>query len=106
MGISITFFEFEEMGAALSDWRYLALVVLGVATAVVVSGVLGWLVKMYYVETSIAVGLGMTDMGGTGDVAVVSAANRLELMPFLQVSSRIGGALVLLLVSLLVPVVG
>lgn len=106
VGISITFFEFEEMGAALSDWRYLALVVLGVATAVVVSGVLGWLVKMYYVETSIAVGLGMTDMGGTGDVAVVSAANRLELMPFLQVSSRIGGAIVLLLVSLLVPVVG
>lgn len=106
VGISITFFEFEEMGAALSDWRYLALVVLGVATAVVVSGALGWLVKMYYVETSIAVGLGMTDMGGTGDVAVVSAANRLELMPFLQVSSRIGGALVLLLVSLLVPVVG
>lgn len=106
VGISITYFEFEEMGAALSDWRYLALVVLGVVTAVVVSGAVGWLMKMYYVETSVAVGLGMTDMGGTGDVAVVSAANRLELMPFLQVSSRIGGALVLLLVSLLIPVVG
>ncbi|MGO1182538.1 MAG: 2-hydroxycarboxylate transporter family protein [Micrococcaceae bacterium] len=105
VGISITYFEFEEMGAALSDWRYLVLVVLGVATAVVVSGVIGWLVKMYFVETSVAVGLGMTDMGGTGDVAVVSAANRLELMPFLQVSSRIGGALVLLLVSVLIPIV-
>lgn len=105
VGISITYFEFEEMGAALSDWRYLALVVLAVATAVICSGVMGWLVKMYFVETSVAVGLGMTDMGGTGDVAVVSAANRLELMPFLQVSSRIGGALVLLLVSLLIPVV-
>ncbi|MCT1606514.1 2-hydroxycarboxylate transporter family protein [Nesterenkonia massiliensis] len=104
VGISITFFEFDELGALLSDWRYPVLVLLAVVVAVVVSGALGWLVKMYYVETSIAVGMGMTDMGGTGDVAVVSAANRLELMPFLQVSSRIGGALVLLLVSLLIPV--
>ncbi|WP_170228427.1 2-hydroxycarboxylate transporter family protein [Nesterenkonia populi] len=106
VGISITFFEFDELGALLSDWRYPVLVLLAVVTAVTVSGALGWLVKMYYAETSVAIGMGMTDMGGTGDVAVVSAANRLELMPFLQVASRIGGALVLLLVSLLIPVLG
>ncbi|WP_168198653.1 2-hydroxycarboxylate transporter family protein [Nesterenkonia sp. NBAIMH1] len=106
VGISITYFEFDELGALLSDWRYPVLVLAAVLTAVIVSGALGWLVKMYYAETSIAIGMGMTDMGGTGDVAVVSAANRLELMPFLQVSSRIGGAIVLLVVSLLLPVIG
>ncbi|GAB3190163.1 2-hydroxycarboxylate transporter family protein [Nesterenkonia suensis] len=103
VGISITYFEFDELGALLSDWRYPVLVVLAVVVAILVAGTLGWLVKMYFAETSVAIGMGMTDMGGTGDVAVVSAANRLELMPFLQVSSRIGGALVLLTVSVLIP---
>ncbi|MCV7563638.1 Na+/citrate or Na+/malate symporter [Micrococcus luteus] len=103
VGVSISFLDLSQLLSLLTSPAYLTLTLATVLLAAVISGLIGYWVKMYFVESSIAIGLGMTDMGGTGDVAVLSAANRLELMPFLQLSSRLGGAFVLLLLSVLIP---
>ncbi|VVE38617.1 malate permease [Pandoraea capi] len=53
-------------------------------------------VGMYPVEAAI-VNATHSGLGGTGDVAILTAANRMEPMPFAQIATRIGGALIVML---------
>lgn len=82
---------------------YLFLVALVIIGAIIGSAIVGKLVGFYPIEAAITAGLCMANMGGTGDVAVLTAADRMELMPFAQISSRLGGAFIILLASILVP---
>ena len=100
VGIGVAYTDLGQIIAAFSV-NYVVLVGVTVIGAIVGSAAVGRLVGFYPVEASITAGLCMANMGGTGDVAVLSAANRMELMPFAQISSRIGGAFMLILASVL-----
>ncbi|MDO4617083.1 MAG: 2-hydroxycarboxylate transporter family protein [Lachnospiraceae bacterium] len=105
MGIGICYLN---IGQVIESFSLIYLLLCGVTClgAFFGSALIGKLVGFYPVEAGITAGLCMANMGGTGDVAVLSAADRMELMPFAQISSRLGGAVILLLGSLMLSVMG
>lgn len=98
VGCGITLIDFNEMLGVLSVAN-LTITVLIVLGAVLGSGLFGMLVGFFPVESAITAGLCMANMGGAGDLAVLGAAKRMNLMSYAQISSRIGGAIVLLIGS-------
>ena len=103
LGIGVAYTDMGQIIAAFNP-TYLVLVIVTVSGAVIGSAAVGRLVGFYPIEAAVTAGLCMANMGGTGDVAVLMAAKRMELMPFAQISSRLGGAFIILFASFLVPI--
>ncbi|GED21115.1 2-hydroxycarboxylate transporter family protein [Halomonas halmophila] len=103
-GIGIAYTDLGQVIDAIS-LTYVLIVLAVVGGAAFGAGLVGKLVGFYPIESAITAGLCMANMGGTGDVAVLSAARRMSLMPFAQISSRLGGALILLISSIAVPLI-
>lgn len=97
-GMGIAAIDFHTMLSVLS-LSNLVIVILIVAGAVLGSALFGWIVGFYPIESGITAGLCMANMGGAGDLAVLGAAKRMGLMGYAQISSRIGGAIILLIAS-------
>lgn len=81
-----------------------------VCAAVVISMVttgyfVGKFMKMHPIDAAIVTGC-HSGLGGTGDVAILSASNRMSLMPFAQVATRLGGASTVILATLLMKLFG
>ena len=75
-------------------------------TITLTAAFLGKAVGFYPVESAIAAGMCTTNMGGSGNVAVLSGANRMELLPFAQIVTRSCGALMLTAGGILVRFFG
>lgn len=104
VAVSIVAIDFHLVISLLADPIYMISTVAVVFVATLAAGFIGWLVNLYFIESAISGGLGLADFGSSGDLAVLGASNRLELLPFLSISSRIGGGLVVLALSLLGPI--
>src|SRR5438045_7372375 len=68
-----------------------------VVTLMATGAIVGRWLNMYPIETAI-VNACHSGQGGTGDVAILTAANRMTLMPFAQIATRIGGAVTVTIV--------
>jgi len=100
LAIGIVFTDLAEVARSITP-QYVFLCALVVFGAALGAGLAGRLVGFYFIESGITAGLCMTNMGGTGDVAVLSASKRIQLMPFARLSTSIGGALIIFLCGLL-----
>jgi len=72
-----------------------------VVGAILGSAVVGYLVGFFPIDSAITAGLCMANRGGSGDLAVLGASNRMGLIAYAQLSSRLGGGIVLILGSVL-----
>jgi Na+/citrate or Na+/malate symporter len=92
--------DVNEIIAAINP-QNLIIALAVVVGAMIGSGAVGQLVGFYPIETAITAGLCMANRGGSGDIAVLGAANRMDLISYAQISSRIGGSIILIIASIL-----
>ena len=99
-GVGLTMMDLGELLAVLTP-KYVFVVFIVVLGAALGAGLVGLLVKFYFVESAITAGMCMANGGGNGDILVLSMADRMNMMSFAQISSRLGGALILVIQSVL-----
>ena len=111
---AVTYPLLFAIGVALTPWDKLvaaftpAMVVTIISSVAALMGTGFWVglkLGMYPVEAAIVTGC-RASQGGTGDVAILTAAGRLKLMPFAQISTRIGGAATVTLALMLLHLLG
>jgi malate:Na+ symporter len=103
---AVTYPLLFAIGVALTPWDKLmaaftlptlVTIICTVVTLVGTGFLMGRRLGMYPIDVAI-VNACHSGQGGTGDVAILTAANRMQLMPFAQIATRIGGAITVTLV--------
>ncbi len=106
---AVTYPLLFAIGVAKTPWEKLmgafnlptlATILATVATLMGTGFVVARFVRLYPIEAAI-VNACHSGQGGTGDVAILTAANRMQLMPFAQIATRIGGAIMVTLTLVL-----
>ncbi|MCE0495540.1 citrate/sodium symporter CitS [Vibrio salinus] len=98
VGVGIAYTDLGEIVNALTFTNLIVatLIVLG---AIFGAALGGWIMGFYPIESSITAGLCMANRGGSGDLEVLAASNRMSLLSYAQISSRLGGGIVLVIAS-------
>ena len=99
IGLGVIYVPWGELVNAITP-AYVAICASTVIAMITSGFFIGKYVNMYPVEAALVTAC-HSGLGGTGDVAILSASNRMELMPFAQIATRIGGASMIVVAALL-----
>ena len=102
IGVSLT--PWDKLVAAFT-LPYVVTIVSTVVTIIATGFFVGGWMKMYPIDTAIVTAC-HSGQGGTGDVAILTAGNRMKLMPFAQIATRIGGAITVTAVLIVLSQIG
>lgn len=100
-GIGLSMIDLSSLAQAMT-WQFVLIGLTSVVSMGLASWILGQVLGMYPVETAIGAGMINNSIGGTGNIAVLSAADRMEMIAFAQMANRLGGAIVLILGGVLI----
>jgi malate:Na+ symporter len=104
VGLGILYVPWQDLIRAFTPSYFI--ICLSTVLGMIASGFfIGKFLNMYPIESAIVTSC-HSGLGGTGDVAILSASNRMELMPFAQISTRIGGASMIVVASILMKIFG
>lgn len=99
VGVGVIYTPWNDVLAAITP-AYI-FTIMATIFGMVASGLLcARFMNMYPIESAI-VTCCHSGLGGTGDVAILSAANPMGLMPFAQISTRLGGACTVIAATIL-----
>lgn len=104
VGVGIGTIDLVAVAQAL-NLRFFLLVTIIVVAYIGFSMLFGRLFGLYPVESGISVGCCSCNLGGTGDLICCQVSKRLDLYPFASISTRIGGAVALVALGLVLQFV-
>ncbi len=101
--VGITTTSWDDLMAAFT-LANLVTITVTVFTLTTVGFFVGKWVGLYPIESAI-INACHSGMGGVGDVAILTSAHRLQLMPFAQIATRLGGAFTITIAIVLLRIV-
>src|SRR5699024_1657584 len=102
VGLGMLYIPLEDVVKIVTP-AYVVICASVVLTMIISGYFVGKLMKMYPVDAAIVTGC-HSGLGGTGDVAILSASKRMALMPFAQVATRIGGVSTVIIATFLLKI--
>ena len=99
-GIGLSLIDLATLAKAMNV-QFIILSLTSVVAMGLAAAIMGEFVGLFPVETAIGAGMINNSMGGTGNIAVLSASDRMEMIAFAQMANRLSGAIILILGGLL-----